>query len=67
MNDGDLISRKALLQKECCGRIAGNDVRNAPSVDAEPVVRRKDCKYRNASEFCECRDGMESVSYTHLD
>lgn len=35
--NNDLISRSALLEKECCGRISGNDVRNAPAVDAEPV------------------------------
>lgn len=34
MNSGDLINREALLEKECCGRISGNDVRNAPAVDA---------------------------------
>ena len=37
MPNDDLISRSALLEKECCGRISGNDVRNAPAVDAEPV------------------------------
>ena len=37
----DLISRSALLEKECCGRISGNDVRNAPAVNAEPVRRGK--------------------------
>lgn len=36
-NNDDLISRSALLAKECCGRIAGNDVREAPAVEAEPV------------------------------
>lgn len=35
--NNDLISREALLEKECCGRISGNDVRNAPAVDAAPV------------------------------
>ena len=35
----DYISRSALLKKECCGRISGDDVRNAPAVDAVPVVR----------------------------
>ena len=34
----DLISRSALLKKECCGRISGDDVRRAPTVDAVPVV-----------------------------
>ena len=28
--ENDLISRSALLEKECCGRISGDDVRNAP-------------------------------------
>ena len=37
----DLISRKALLAKECCGRIAGNDVREAPAVEAEPTRHGK--------------------------
>lgn len=36
--NNDLISRAALLEKECCGRISGDDVRNAPAVDAVPVV-----------------------------
>lgn len=36
----DLISRAALLRKECCGRISGKDVREAPAVDAEPVRLR---------------------------
>ena len=35
--ENDLISRSALLEKECCGRISGDDVRNAPAVDAEPL------------------------------
>lgn len=30
----DLISRAALLEKECCGRISGNDVRNASAVES---------------------------------
>lgn len=28
---------------------------NAPTIDAVPVVRCKDCKYRHCSEYCECR------------
>lgn len=32
-----LISRSAMLEKECCGTISGNDMRNAPAVGAEPV------------------------------
>lgn len=36
--NGDLISREELLKKECCGRISGDDVRNAPAIDAAPVV-----------------------------
>ena len=35
--NNNLISRSALLEKQCCGRISGEDVRNAPAVDAEPV------------------------------
>lgn len=27
----------------------------APTIDAVPVVRCKDCKHRHSSEFCECR------------
>lgn len=45
LKNDDLISRSALLEKECCGRISGNDVRNAPVVDAVEVVRCKDCRY----------------------
>lgn len=31
-----LIDADALLKKECCGRIAGDDVRNAPTIEAAP-------------------------------
>lgn len=34
--NNDLISRKALLEKECCGRISGDDVRKAPAI--EPTI-----------------------------
>lgn len=27
----------------------------APTIDAVPVVRCKDCTHRHSSEFCECR------------
>lgn len=27
-----------------------------PAADVQEVVRCKDCKYRNSSEFCECRE-----------
>ena len=30
-------------------------VDEAPTIDAVPVVRCKDCKNRHSSEFCECR------------
>ena len=43
--NNDLISRSALLKKECCGRISGDDVRNAPAVDAVEVVRCKNCMH----------------------
>lgn len=29
---------------------------DAPTVDAEIVVRCKNCTHRHESEFCECRD-----------
>lgn len=32
-----------------------NEVNKAPTVDAVPVTRCKDCKHRYSSEFCECR------------
>lgn len=35
--NNDLISRKALLENECCGRIASEDVRKAPAVAAAPA------------------------------
>ena len=30
-----LIDANALLKKECCGRISGEDVRNAPTIDPD--------------------------------
>ena len=39
----DLIRRDELLKKECCSRISGDDVRNAPAVDAVEVVRCRQC------------------------
>lgn len=76
MND-DLISRKALLEKECCGRISGDDVRKAPAVDAEPVVRCKDCIHRDSSNcpmyfedegWCEhCGGGFPAADRTEDD
>lgn len=30
-------------------------VKAAPTVDAEPVVRCRDCTNRHCSEYCECR------------
>ena len=45
----DLIRRDDLLKKECCGRISGDDVREAPAVDAVEVVRCKDCEFCRGS------------------
>ena len=42
----------ALLEKECCGRISGDDVCNAPTIDAVEVVRCKDCVHRG--DYIEC-------------
>lgn len=42
------IDADVLLQKECCGRISGADVRNAPTLDYAPVVRCKECSWFNA-------------------
>lgn len=39
----DLIRRDELLKKECCGRISGDDVRNAPAVDAVEVTYCDQC------------------------
>ena len=64
MNDGDLISRKALIEfarnhKDCM--VDANDIARFPAVDAVCVVRCKDCKYLNLSEeSCEyCGDYYE--------
>lgn len=35
MADVRLIDANALLEKECCGRISGDDVRNAPTINPE--------------------------------
>lgn len=35
--------------------IPGFVIDKAPTIDAVPVVRCKDCKHRHESEFCECR------------
>lgn len=60
MPNDDLISRKALLEKVFTKRgdfhyfreypekvVRATDVINAPAVDAEEVVRCKDCKFSN--------------------
>jgi hypothetical protein len=41
-----LIDANALLEKECCGRISGNDVRNAHTIDAVPRedYKRLECE-----------------------
>ena len=54
--NGDLISRDELLKKECCGRISGDDVRNAPAIDAAPVVHGRWGDY-----VCVGYNGLKSV------
>ena len=41
-----------MLEKECCGRISGNDIRTAPAVDAIEVVRCNECAYRGYTIHC---------------
>lgn len=52
--NGDLISRRELLKKECCGRISGDDVRNAPAIDAAPVVHGRWISHFDRSECSVC-------------
>lgn len=63
MNDGDLISRKALEEAlERTNIRLGFDksrmfalIENAPAADAVEVVKCKDCKHMNRNdESCEC-------------
>lgn len=63
----DLISREALLKKECCGRVSGDDVRNAPAVEAEPV---RPARYNKSGECTECgcampTDDKDDVIHPH--
>ena len=50
----DLIRRDELLKKECCGRISGDDVRNAPAVDAVEVDTVAEMLYRGIGDRCAC-------------
>ena len=78
---GDLISRKALIEKHCaenCGCVRSecgfsyeedgceacsfvSELEAAPTIEAEPVVRCKDCDY---NEPCPAPDGFVHCSRT---
>lgn len=55
-DDMRLIDADALLEKECCGRISGNDVRNAPTIDAEPVRHGQLISTGTDELYCEWGD-----------
>lgn len=57
----DLISRKYLLERECCGRISGTDVRNAPAVDAAPV-RHGRWEWKDGAAYCTAHKGKTNPS-----
>lgn len=64
--NNDLISREALLKKECCGRIAGDDVRNAPAVDAVEVRHGRWVINRHYGDY-ECSEcGKGNVTVMHF-
>lgn len=61
--NNDLISREALLAKQYNASnfvnpmlaemvVDVSDIEDAPAVDAVPVVRCKDCKWRNENDDC---------------
>ena len=60
------IDADALLDKECCGRISGNDVRNAPTLkpdDCRPHGRWIERKYEWFLYRCNlCRGGCDCES-----
>lgn len=83
----DLISREALrdvyfkkCNGECCTCVERDDesgdcglIRYAPSVDAVPVVRCKDCVYRGNEIYCpmfrmeETWDEDDGADYYYVD
>lgn len=58
--DADALPRHKQLEAFGNGQyedvevVYGNDIDNAPTIDAEPVVRCKDCKQYNGKIECGC-------------
>lgn len=53
-----LIDSTRLILESDGESVSLRDIVNAPTVDAEPVVRCRDCKYRGFSECTMCHEEL---------
>ena len=59
-NEKRLIDANALIKEACAegayGYVDAEQIADAPTVDAVPVVRCRDCKHRYSDSWCEYGD-----------
>ena len=59
-NEKRLIDANALIKEACAegayGYVDAEQIADAPTVDAVPVVRCRDCKHRYSDSWCEYVD-----------